>query len=59
MIELTLQNIEKAIEEYFNTNPKNFIKPLGNGLYKVGDNMICGETMLDELYEEIIKEIKK
>lgn len=32
MVELTLQNIEKAVEEYFNTNPK-FIKPLGNGLY--------------------------
>lgn len=59
MIELTLQNIEKAIEEYFNTNPKNFIKPLDNGLYKVGDNMICGESMLDELYKEILKEIKK
>ena len=58
MIELTLQNIEKAIEEYCNTNPK-FIKPLGNGLYKVGNNMICGESMLDELYKEIIKEIKK
>lgn len=58
MIELTLQNIEKAIEEYFNTNPK-FIEPLGNGLYKVGNNMICGENMLDELYKEILKEIKK
>ena len=58
MIELTLQNIEKAIEEYFNANPK-FIKPLGNGLYKVGDNTICGENMIDELFKEILKEIKK
>lgn len=58
MIELTLQNIKKAIEEYVIIS-KDFIKPLGNGLYKVGDNMICGENTLDELFKEIIKEIKK
>lgn len=59
MIELTLQNIEDVVEEYFNSNPKGFIKPLGNGLYQVGSNMVCGESMLDELYQEILKEIKK
>ena len=58
MIELTLQNIKKAVEECLYIN-SNFIKPLGNGLYKVGDNMVCGEAMLDELYKEILKEIKK
>lgn len=59
MIELTIENIEEAIEKYFSENPKNFIEPLGNGLYRVGGNMICGESMLEKLKEEIIKEIKK
>lgn len=59
MIELTLQNIEKSIEEHISISTKNFIKPLGNKLYKVGDNMICEESMLDEIYKEIIEEIKK
>ena len=59
MTELTLQNIEKCIKEEHIIISKDFIKPLGNGLYKVGDNMICGENMLDELYKEILKEIKK
>lgn len=59
MIELTIENIEEAIEEYFSENPINFIEPLGNGLYRVGGNMICGENMLEKLQEEIIKEIKK
>lgn len=58
MIELTLQNIKDAIKEYIIIS-KDFIKPLGNGLYKVGNNMICGESMLDEIYKEILKEIKK
>lgn len=59
MIELTIENIEEAIEKYFSKNPINFIEPLGNGLYRVGGNMICGESMLEKLKEEIIKEIKK
>lgn len=59
MVELTLENIEEAVEEYFNSNPKGFIKDLGNGLYKVGNNTICGENMLNQLKEKILEEIKK
>lgn len=59
MVELTIKNIEEAIKKYFSENPINFIEPLGNGIYRVGENMICGESMLEKLQEEIIKEIKK
>lgn len=59
MIELTIENIEEAIEKYFSENPTNFIEPLGNGLYRVGGNMICGENMLERLQEEIIKKNKE
>ena len=59
MIELTLNDIEKVIEEYELSHPKGKITYLGNGLYKVGLNIICGEEFIEELQNNINEEIKK
>ena len=59
MNELTLDDIEKVIKEYENSHPEGKITYLGNGLYKVGFNLICGKKFIEELQNNINEEIKE
>lgn len=59
MGKLTLNDIEKVIKEYEDSHPEGTITHLGDGLYKVGCNIICGEKFIEEINKIMLETIKK
>lgn len=58
MNKITLDDIEKVIKEYELSHPEGRITYLGNGLYKVGLNIICDEKFIEELQNSINEEVR-